>query len=268
MLFKIYSAEFLKNTFMCQCNSFITKEQYEKSNTILSSWINSTIMSNLLGQDLIDALNRFQLSLISKQSYLAQYIRKDIYMSADAMTTSPVESMNDLIKNKQNINSRLNLSNTVDRIITDHKTRYNDHVNKALMQMNRTVLSSQAPTKDHIHPKCQHMIDFLYDTSHRLKCIQTNECEWICWDFKNNQLQLSTDPFDELDYNDIESMEMNSKMSSFDEEKVIASMKIPSFLNVYNIRVTSNDGRMFMKCSCCHYERYVRLNFICHDSQH
>jgi len=246
--------------FMCQCSSFITKEQYDKSNKILSSWINSTIVSNVLGQDLVDALNKFQMSLISKQSYLAQYIRKEIYMCANAMTTSPVESMNDLIKNKQNINSRLNLSNTVGRIITDHKTRFSDHVNKEFMQMNRTLLSSQAPTKDHIQTKCQHMIDYLHDTSHRQKCIQTNEREWLCWDFKNSQLHFDTDPFDELDYNNIKSIDMESKMPTFDEDRIISSMKIPSFLNVFHIMVTSTEGRLFMKCSCYHYERYVIIN--------
>ena len=62
-------------------------------------------------------------------------------MCADAMTTSPVESMNDLIKNKQKISSNFNLSKSVERIVVDQTFRYEKNCDQMRMQMNRTVLS-------------------------------------------------------------------------------------------------------------------------------
>jgi hypothetical protein len=48
-------------------------------------------------------IEKFQTSMKEKENYLAFYIRSNISMSFDAMTTSPVESMNSALKNGMRI---------------------------------------------------------------------------------------------------------------------------------------------------------------------
>ena len=128
-------------------------------------------------------MKKFQAHLKTKERYLAHYIRVGITMCSDAMTTTPVESMNDLTKNKFGIGANMNLSTSVVALVEDHGARYDRHVNSMLLKMDSTNLSSKSHTKNHIHHKCQHMIDYFRDKSPTLKCVQVNEHKWICWNF-------------------------------------------------------------------------------------
>jgi hypothetical protein len=47
-----------------------------------------------LSDECIHMIEKFQTSMKEKENYLAFYVRSKITMSLDAMTTSPVESMN------------------------------------------------------------------------------------------------------------------------------------------------------------------------------
>ncbi len=76
-----------------------TKAQYDRSNMILTKMLSSPWCKDVLSNDCIEAIEKFQCSMIKKETYLAFYARKTISMSFDAMTTSPVESMNSSIKN-------------------------------------------------------------------------------------------------------------------------------------------------------------------------
>jgi len=58
-----------------------------------------------LSEECIKAIEKFQCAMIEKKPYLAFHLRKTISMSFDAMTTSPVESMNSSIKNGMGVNS-------------------------------------------------------------------------------------------------------------------------------------------------------------------
>ena len=174
---------------MHQCNLYCTKLQYDKSNELLASWLASDTTVSALGIDLVNKVKLFQANLIGKEDKLAQYHRKEITMCADAMTTSPVESMNDLIKNKQKISSNFNLSKSVERIVVDQTFRYEKNCDQMRMQMNRTVLSSRSPTKHDVTSRCQHMIDFLHDKSAYLKCAHVDDNTWICWNFVDPEIR-------------------------------------------------------------------------------
>ncbi len=76
-----------------------TKAQYDRSNMILSEMLSSPLCQIVLSNDFIKAIENFQCSMTKKEQYLAFYVRKNVSMSFDAMTTSPVESMNSSIKN-------------------------------------------------------------------------------------------------------------------------------------------------------------------------
>jgi hypothetical protein len=58
-----------------------------------------------LSEQCIKAIEKFQYTMIEKEPYLAFRIRKTITMSFDAMTISPVESMNSSIKNGMRVHS-------------------------------------------------------------------------------------------------------------------------------------------------------------------
>jgi hypothetical protein len=79
---------------------FENKEQFNKSNQILSTVINNAFRLGTVKQVLKDAIKAFQVKLLVKEFYLANWVRKQIHNSYDAMTTSPVESVNCHIKHR------------------------------------------------------------------------------------------------------------------------------------------------------------------------
>jgi hypothetical protein len=70
--------------------------------------LSSPLCQDVSSKDCIKAIEKLQCSMIDKETYLAFYDRKTISMSFDAMTTSPVESMNSSIKNGMGVNSMSN----------------------------------------------------------------------------------------------------------------------------------------------------------------
>ena len=85
-----------------------TKAQYDRSNLILTEMLSSPLCQDVLSKDCIKAIEKLQCSMIVKETYLAFYVWKTISMSFDAMTMSPVESMNSSIKNGMGVNSNSN----------------------------------------------------------------------------------------------------------------------------------------------------------------
>lgn len=265
---------------MRQCNLYSTPQQYHKSNEFITAWIGSPENKEIIGDELCHAIEQFQANLMCKEAYLAQYRRKNITMCADAMTTSPVESMNDLLKRKQKITSNYNMSKSIEHIVVNNNLRYGDRVNESFMQMNRTVLSSKSPTKDDVHQRCTNMMDYFHDKCHKLKCVQLSEFQWQCWSFTDPETRTKYYPSwnVEDDNYEIGLNESNvgnddyciEERESYDVSKFIKSLKPPHFLNLYDISVHRFDGKMFMKCSCCFYERLVRYVLItnCTDAKY
>jgi hypothetical protein len=79
---------------------FENKEQFDKSNQILSTVISDAFKLGSVNQVLKDAIEAFQVKLLVKESYLANWVRKQIHNSYNAMTTSPVESINCRIRHR------------------------------------------------------------------------------------------------------------------------------------------------------------------------
>ena len=65
-----------------------------------------------------EAFEAFQVKMMCKQEYLAYYIRKYIPNCYDAMTTSPVESINCYIKHRSKASTLNNTSRSL-MLITD-----------------------------------------------------------------------------------------------------------------------------------------------------
>ncbi len=67
--------------------------------------LSSQMCTDALSEECINAIKKFQCTMMEKEPYLAFHIRKTITMSFDAMTTSPDESMNSSIKNGMGVHS-------------------------------------------------------------------------------------------------------------------------------------------------------------------
>ncbi len=89
-----------------------------------------------------------QKMLIGKQLYLARYNYFSIHMSMETMTTSPVESTNDLIKHEhQVVDSNMKLSKSVQIMTNAIDKRFENHCKKSLHEMNVINRVSQSKTK-------------------------------------------------------------------------------------------------------------------------
>jgi hypothetical protein len=88
---------------MDQACLFENKHQYARSNGILTDVISGLLEDELISQKTKDAIETFQSKMSGKDRYLAFWIRKSVCMMYDAMTTSPVESMNRNMKHKSKV---------------------------------------------------------------------------------------------------------------------------------------------------------------------
>ena len=98
-------ASYLYTIFQYQTCVYRTKDQYDRSHEILSEMLKSKWCKDCLSDECIHMIEKFQTSMKEKKNYLVLYVRPKISMSFDAMTTSPVKSMNSALKNGMGINS-------------------------------------------------------------------------------------------------------------------------------------------------------------------
>ncbi len=107
-------ASYLYTIFQNQTCVYRTKDQYDRSHEILSEMWKSKRCKDSLSDECIHMIEKFQTSVKEKGNYLAFYLRSKISMSFDAMTTSPVKSMNSALKNgmRINLNSRTRYVNS------------------------------------------------------------------------------------------------------------------------------------------------------------
>jgi hypothetical protein len=98
---------------MHQSCVFENKKQYIKSNQIMTEVIGEIFEKGVISQELKDAIESFQYKIALKEKYLANWLRKEIPNSYDAMTTSPVESLNCHIKHKTKANTLNNTSKSL-----------------------------------------------------------------------------------------------------------------------------------------------------------
>ncbi len=207
---------------MHQTCVFINQKQYSKSNELLTCIIKEAHHQGILSDSLNEASEAFQVKLNNKQLYLANWVRRAISNSYDAMTTSPVESINSHIKKRICASSLNNFSCSL-LMTTDgmYKVAYtnqyvmlslctfvynNSHLwhdiwtgtdkrisdidNKAKQELQVTVISSKLAVKDIFHRKCVYMLNDFFDDRKNQKCIQVTESSWFLWKFELKNLIL------------------------------------------------------------------------------
>ena len=96
-------AEWLYKVFISQACVYESQIQYRKSNEILTNVVQRLYANDVINQQLKEAIENYQLKITGKQRYFAFYCRKNIPMSFDAMTTSPVESVHNHMKHNTGV---------------------------------------------------------------------------------------------------------------------------------------------------------------------
>jgi hypothetical protein len=86
---------------------------------ILTEMLSSPLCQDVTSTDCIKEIEKFQCSMIKKETYLSFYVWKPISMSFDAMTMSPVESINSSIKNGMGVTL-----NSIQGELEDHFVLY------------------------------------------------------------------------------------------------------------------------------------------------
>jgi len=97
-------AKYIYGVFQYQTCIYRSKEQYDRSHQIFTDMMLSPMCMNVLSNECRKAIEKFQMNIKEKENYLAVYVRVKVPLSFNAMTTSPVESMNSTIKRNMGVN--------------------------------------------------------------------------------------------------------------------------------------------------------------------
>ncbi len=103
LVIHISQVNWLDRLFMDQACMFENQYQYAKSNAVLTDVITRLLQDGSINQKTKDAIETFQSKMSGKERYLAFWVRKSVCMTYDAMTTSPVKSINRNIKHTSKV---------------------------------------------------------------------------------------------------------------------------------------------------------------------
>ena len=133
------------------CCEHEKKEEYDRSNEILTEILIDRETVNAVGEKCVEAMKALQLNLKGKERYLAHYRRMKLTLCLDAMTTSPVESMNELTEHgPRGVDSNMNLNRSVVTMTQGHDACANEHMKKSIRDLGLMNQASTAPTKNEI----------------------------------------------------------------------------------------------------------------------
>jgi len=103
LVIHISQVNWLYRLFMDQACVFENQYQYAKSNAIVTDVITRLLQDGSINQKTKDAIETFQSKMSGKERYLAFWVCKSVCMTYDAMTMSPVESINRNIKHTSKV---------------------------------------------------------------------------------------------------------------------------------------------------------------------
>ncbi len=103
LVIHISQVKWLYRLFMDQACVFENQYQYAKSHAVLTDVITRLLQDGLINQKTKDAIETFQSKMSAKKRYLVFWVRKSVCMTYNAMTTSPVKSINRNIKHTSKV---------------------------------------------------------------------------------------------------------------------------------------------------------------------
>ena len=121
--------------------------------------------------------------MLDKQQYLAYYIRVKIPMSFDAMTTSPVESMNSHIKDRMGVTHNADTSTSLLKLAKGGSKLISSFTKDAQWQLQVSSLASKLEIKDTLIRESLYICNQNFDRRMTLHCVQTSKDKWIMWFF-------------------------------------------------------------------------------------
>ena len=99
-------------------NDVVTKAEYDKSNELLEKFLYEADTVQVIGTKCRNAVLNLQEELQSGEAKYAGYIQNNVKNTMGAMTTSPVEGHNRVLKNVPlKVNAQHYLHNVMTRII-------------------------------------------------------------------------------------------------------------------------------------------------------
>ena len=210
---------------LSQSTDVESKEEYDRSQADLTKFLNRSDTTEMIGEDCVNAVLDLQNTLRTKEYKLAGYRRNELKCGMDACTTSPVESNNNAIKHgPSGINSKMNLSKSVTRLLAGINNRYKRRKNLAKRQEYLLNLASRAPTREYVIPEGQALMDRNFDARLWCKSARISSNQWLVWNFHRN-----------------------------DHQELISHLDLymTNFYRVRSLYTTENDDEMcFVKCSC------------------
>jgi hypothetical protein len=211
-------ATYIYKVFQYQACVYRTQAQYHRSHVLLTE---------MLPADCILAVEKFQVTMKDKEQYIVYQVRKDVSLSRNVASTSPVESMNSHIKGTMGCSSNQNTSNSLLRMArgSDQRISMYDTVSRRELQF--TSLSSKLKIKDDLICECLHICNQNFDKCKHYHCVQVSKDNWMVWIFYQNK-------------------------STMDENFV---GRVPKFLNVYNLCLKQFLQVPFLRCDCLLYDR-------------
>ena len=91
------------------CNENKTVQEYNRSFQLLYEFLDDSRTKKDLSKDCINAVKIFVSNLQTKESQLANYVRRYVTNCMDSLTTSPVESQNSIIHKHLGISSNMDM---------------------------------------------------------------------------------------------------------------------------------------------------------------
>ena len=162
---------------------FENKEQYDKASKILTVVLQNALEKHHLTREQYDTFDAFQLKVAEKERYLAYHVRKHIPLTFDAMTTSPVESINSHIKHISKANGKNNASCSLQLITQDTDLLISDVLKRNQHELQLNIIGSKLPDAHLFSRKCVFMLHHQFDSRKLQKCAMVALDSWIVWNF-------------------------------------------------------------------------------------
>ena len=102
----LFSGNLMFQWLMAQCNDCETKAKYDRSKGLLFKFLNLKETKAVLSEECQNAVVRLQNDLAAKINKCGGFVRIAVKNCMDAMTTSPAESQNSMIKSGLNFVSK------------------------------------------------------------------------------------------------------------------------------------------------------------------
>jgi hypothetical protein len=171
-------------------------------------------------------------------------------MTFDAMTTSPVESMNSHMKKFKKVSGRNSISRSVQIMTEGADERVDNILKKSQRKLQLSVIGSKLPDAHLFSRKCVFMLHYHFDVRKKHECAMISDHSWLVWNFEiddkivdNKQMHHGPTHFDGRDdaparncrYRPIEGVQ------GFTQSQWIIFLDVPIYLVKIPVRSKKNS---------------------------